>query len=620
MPEKYIFDETTKVWVGSNYITKIPYCDGLEIEEKIYEAVKNSTDITTLSEELESHIFNWTSLCFLSKKRSNLLRPFASWFKGKHILEPGCGAGPITRFLGECGAYVYAVEPNLQRAKIAAERCRDLDNVKIYCDDIESFDIGQRFDGIIQVGVLEYATKYSAETDAPLIFINRLKKLLKEDGFLITAIENQLGLKYFSGFAEDHVGVMMHSINNNYQQGQPTTFGKKQLIELFEKAGFETNHLFLPFPDYKLPSVVIYPGFYEKNKKTPLNLDSILSNLSYMDQQANVPIFSMDKALPLIAQNGLLYDLSNSFCLFSQLKPANAFNENIFLSIYNTERKKEYCKETLFTQHNNEVNVTRNYLNAPFTHNKNVISFIQQESAYAGTLYHYELTKIVNQNNWTIDQMTGWLQGWFGYLKKELSTHFDFKEEEFGNIHFKISSKYLDAIPINLIVNNGQFRFIDLEIDLNEDIELGYLIFRAIYVSITRLSSIAAPQDPAFIEAHNILYALFTGLGFPLTEELLNKYYECEALVATAVAPVKIKTLKGSVTRLKMRPPITDIALFSDQLAGFRALQNTLQEKENHIQHMENDLNNLKFQVHSLSTSRKKMVKQFLKRTLRYSR
>src|ERR1044071_2110533 len=163
MPENYIFDVANKEWVKKDYINKIPYCDGNEIEQRIFDSVKNSADVTVLSDELESHIFDWTSLVFLSKRRSNLLRPFADLFKGKHILEPGCGAGPITRFLGECGAFVYAVEPNLQRAKIAAERCRDLENVKIYCDDIESFAINQPFDGIIQVGVLEYASKYSDE-------------------------------------------------------------------------------------------------------------------------------------------------------------------------------------------------------------------------------------------------------------------------------------------------------------------------------------------------------------------------------------------------------------------------------------------------------------------------
>ena len=648
MPEKYFFDEANKVWVKKNYINRIPYSDGNDIEQRIFDSVKNSKDITVLSDELESHIFDWTSLCFLSKRRSNLLRPFASWFKGKHILEPGCGAGPITRFLGECGAHVYAVEPSLQRAKIAAERCRDLENVKIYCDDIESFRIDQPFDGIIQVGVLEYATKYSNEADAPLIFLNRLKSFLKEDGFLITAIENQLGLKYFSGFLEDHVGVLMHSINDNYQPEQVTTFGKERLMELLEKSGFATNRLFLPFPDYKLPSLIVYPDLYEKSSQYELSLENILSNISYMDRQQSIPIFSLDKAFPLVAQNGLLYDLSNSFCVLSQLKPATAFNEDILLSLYNTDRKKDYCKETLFTQDKEAITIIRNHLDGAPDKNENAISFIAEEPAYPGTLYHYELVKILNQNYWSIDQVINWLSGWFDYLKKELITHYRFHPDNFANIHQEISSKYVDAIPINLIINKDQFQFIDLEVNLNRPIELGYLIFRSIYVSVSRLSSLAPPQDPALSEINNILHALFSGLGYQLTEEQLNKYYEYEAVLASSVTSLKVTTLKGSITKLKVRPSLNNIESLEQQImdlkvhnqqfssevknainrrselekdllqANYRIsnLNEHIEEKESYIQTLEKNVKILKTEMEELSNNRKKMLKLFLKKSI----
>jgi len=660
MPENYIFDVANKVWVKEHYFNKIPYCDGNEIEQKIFNSVKNSTDVTVLSDELESHIFDWTSLCFLSKRRSNLLRPFTDLFKGKHILEPGCGAGPITRFLGECGAYVYAVEPNLQRAKIAAERCRDLPNVKIYCDDIENFAIDQSFDGIIQVGVLEYASKYSDEANAPLLFLKRLKELLKEDGFLITAIENQLGLKYFSGFFEDHVGTLMHGINDNYQPRQVTTFGKEQLLALLGNAGFSTNRLFLPFPDYKLPSLVVFPDFYEKSRGFDFKLDNILSNLSYMDRQQCIPLFSLDKALPLVAQNGLLYDLSNSFCFLSQLKPGSLFNEDILLSLYNTERKRSYCKETVFTIDKDAVKIVRNHLGEVANSNENVISFLPQEQAHPGTLYHYELVKIVNQHSWTIDQMTQWLAGWFTCLKKELMTLEYLKAEEFSNLHLAINSRYLDAIPINLIINRGQFQFIDLEVDLHHPIELGYLIFRAIYVSLSRLSSIAPPQDESFCEAKQILHELFAGLGFHLTEEQLDKYYEYEAELASSVTSSTIKTLKNSISRLRVRPVLTNIdpleqqnrhlqehnAAISNEIAVVanrnRELEATLQkaneyisqlngqvdhlsnqieEKERHILSMETQIVEFKIEIDELMNSRKKMLKQFLKKSVpRYFR
>ena len=310
----YQYDEHFNVWIKKDYKNSIVYSDGDATEQRIFNAVQQSSDVSVMSEELEAAITDWPSLCFFSKKRANLLRPFKPLFNGKRILEVGCGAGPVCRFLGESGAQVYGLEPGIQRARIAAERCRDLSNVNIFCDDIAHFDIQEKFDGIVMVGVLEYATKYSDSKHAALDFLTRLKKFLKDDaGFIITAIENQLGLKYFSGFAEDHAGEFMHGINNNYRPGEATTYGRKCLLDIFQQAGFPVNDFYLPFPDYKMPSLIFYPGFNEKIKDTGFNLDSILSNISYTDPQTKASLFSMDKTLPLIAQNDLLTELSNSF-------------------------------------------------------------------------------------------------------------------------------------------------------------------------------------------------------------------------------------------------------------------------------------------------------------------
>lgn len=363
--QNYQFDSENKVWVRADYIRTIDYSDGADVEQRIIAAIQQTTDLSSFSDELETHIFDWPSRYFFSKKRANLLRPFAYIFNNKHILEPGCGSGSITRFLGECGAHVYAIEPNLQRARAAAARCRDLPNVKVFCDDIGGFQSGQPVDGIVVIGVLEYASKYGQQ---PIQFIQHLQQFLQTDGFMITAIENQLGLKYFAGFAEDHVGKLMYGINNNYQPGEVTTFGKKALTDLFESTGFKSNRMFLPFPDYKMPSLMIYPDIYKKKK---VHFANILSDISWQDTQTRVPLFSLDKALPLIAENGLLYDLANSFCLFSEYNEKQSFDPQILLTIYDGK---------------NETIITDNPEPSP----------------------QYELVTIVNRDHWRIEDIAAW--------------------------------------------------------------------------------------------------------------------------------------------------------------------------------------------------------------------
>ena len=71
------------------------------------------------------------------------------------------------------------------------------------------------------------------------------------------AIENQLGLKYFAGCAEDHLDSPYYGIEGLYGERTAVTFGRKELAALLTRAGFSGQEWHYPFPDYKLPSVVV---------------------------------------------------------------------------------------------------------------------------------------------------------------------------------------------------------------------------------------------------------------------------------------------------------------------------------------------------------------------------
>lgn len=60
------------------------------------------------------------------------MRPFENDLHGD-ILEIGAGCGAITRYLGECGGNVLALEGS-QDAAIARARTRDLQNVTVVSD------------------------------------------------------------------------------------------------------------------------------------------------------------------------------------------------------------------------------------------------------------------------------------------------------------------------------------------------------------------------------------------------------------------------------------------------------------------------------------------------------
>ena len=93
--------------------TSIDYTDGDQLERKLYEALRDTNDCSTFSPELPPLIVDWPSEYHLSRTRHCLLRPLEIK-PGDKVLELGCGCGAITRYLGELGSDVTAVEGSME--------------------------------------------------------------------------------------------------------------------------------------------------------------------------------------------------------------------------------------------------------------------------------------------------------------------------------------------------------------------------------------------------------------------------------------------------------------------------------------------------------------------------
>ncbi|MCK9615620.1 MAG: class I SAM-dependent methyltransferase [Candidatus Omnitrophica bacterium] len=111
-------------------------------------------------------------------------REFFSIFPwhAKHVLDVGCGTGAFGKSLKEGGIEeVIGIEKNTEAAEIAK---KNID--KVIIADIESFPLELNknyFDVIILADVLEHLQD-------PWIILNKIKPLLKDDGFLFISIPN----------------------------------------------------------------------------------------------------------------------------------------------------------------------------------------------------------------------------------------------------------------------------------------------------------------------------------------------------------------------------------------------------------------------------------------------
>ena len=252
----YLFDPIAKIWMRSDY-PGIQYNDGDEVENRISAVIKEASDLSVLSTELRQYCIDWPSSYHLTGTRANIMRPFEASYKNAQVLEIGAGCGAITRYLGEIGAHVLALEGSPRRAAIARSRTRDLDNVTVLAEKFDQFKCTEQFDVVTLIGVLEYANLFTPGDNPALSMLERVRQLLKPEGRLIIAIENQLGLKYFAGAPEDHLGQPMIGIEGRYRKDQPQTYGRKKLQSLLSEAKFSNASFLAPFPDYKLPVSII---------------------------------------------------------------------------------------------------------------------------------------------------------------------------------------------------------------------------------------------------------------------------------------------------------------------------------------------------------------------------
>ena len=180
------------------------YSDG-DIEEKILEIVRSGRNI----EEEKDRDF--ALLYHLSPVRENIL----SWYPFRpegNCLEIGAGPGAITGVLCRKLRHVTAADLSLRRCRINLERHRDCDNLDIWAGNISDMKFPEKFDYVVLNGVFEYAGSFTEGPDPYLTFLQTCAGFLKEGGVLLTAIENRIGLKYFSGAPEDHTEEYMDGL------------------------------------------------------------------------------------------------------------------------------------------------------------------------------------------------------------------------------------------------------------------------------------------------------------------------------------------------------------------------------------------------------------------------
>lgn len=287
----------------------ITYSDGHSIETRLWEIVRGSVDRRSYVALGQEHFGSWPVQYHLSPERSNLLRPF-HW-EGLSVLELGAGMGAVSRLLAERAQSLYVIEGTESRYRVLKERLRGLDNWDGEVANFQQAQCTQKFDVVCAVGVLEYSELYLEGKSPAETFFGLAQRFLKPDGVLVLAIENKLGMKYWSGSAEDHTGRLFDGICGYPETPTPRTFSRKELAELFQNAGFSELKQFFPFPDYKLAVSLMGEELIDLAPELAKELATQQAFVNGGLPQTQ--FFPNLLALETLTKAGLLKDFSNSF-------------------------------------------------------------------------------------------------------------------------------------------------------------------------------------------------------------------------------------------------------------------------------------------------------------------
>lgn len=529
-PHGYSKDPNTGVWVRSDF-QGIAYSDGDTAETELARIIHEAGDVSVLSDELPQFCTDWAKLYHLSATRSNILRPFEHLLKGR-VLEIGAGCGALSRYLGECGADLLCLEGSPRRAAIAASRTRGLDNVTVLAERFDDFSLDVQFDAITLIGVLEYASMFSNAENPALAMLKRVRQLLKPDGHLFIAIENQLGLKYFAGAPEDHVGIAMYGIEGRYEHGQPKTFGKVELERLIASAGFASSAFMAPCPDYKLPNSIITEAGFNCQDFDAAAL--AWQNVKKDPQLPESTAFNLEKAWQVVFNNRLGMDLANSFLVVARCSQDETPDGTVLAYHYSVGRKTLYCKESLFVRNADGIQVEYKKLNGSTLStdehdDAGVFNYVLPRiDAYAsGKILSREFLDSAARHDWSIDSFAPFVTKYLGYLQallEDAGTPVDLQSAK-----SMLPGQFIDAVPQNIVIQADRTpRLIDVEWEMAGGVELGHLMMRALLL----LMAAANPFYPsrATFSRQEFTIGLLARAGLHIEPD------DCERYIATEAA------------------------------------------------------------------------------------
>lgn len=461
-----------------------------ELKDDILNILNSEPD--DIYKELENHNLYKYHYC-LNYLRENLF----AWYpfkKESSLLEIGAGYGQLTNLFCERVSKVVSVENDEKLVQIISKRCT-ADNLTVLTNDFSEIESEEKFDYIVLCDIFEYGKQFSDSPNPYSDYLSYVKSFLKEDGVILLAISNRLGLKYFAGFKEEHVDKFFAGIDDFPRDDYVKTFSKTELENVIRSVGFTNYKFFYPYPDHRFPDVISTDEFINKlpYARSPV----------YYDVKAN--FFKEHKLNQIFANDNISQYFSNSFLVEIHNSDDIAITDNIGYIKLNANRVEEFRTVTGIYHENNELKVMKMPLSSKsISHLKNMHEAYDYEfgkikflsNTFDGKNFSYSFIEDNTFEKYLIDaimlndkdEFYNLLEYFFDALFHNSYVTKDYATDEFLNI-FKLGCDIpfhcqdvtnLDVIFNNLFIIDDEIVSIDYEWFFKFPIPLEYVFYRVI--------------------------------------------------------------------------------------------------------------------------------------------
>ena len=453
----------------------------LPIEEQILEYINNNN-----KENYKAIIEKDTRIevvMALSEIRENIL----NWYTFKEnatILEIEPNYGEITGLLCDKALKVVGIENSLKKAEAIQKRHESKENLEVIVGNIENIELQEKFDYITLIGTIENLSNIFTGTIEE--YIELIKKFLKEDGKIILAIDNKIGMKYFS--KTDSTGISIENHNGK------NLIGLKELKKIIKDTKLIENKIYYPMPDYKFTNAIF-------TDEKPLTKNNLSRNIIY-NSEDTIKFYEENNAYKQILEEDkeIFKMFANSYLI--ELGEENNQEQNIKFISFSNIRKPEYRIKTIIENENVYKYAINDNSNQHIENIKRNIDIIKK--CNLNTVDSYEENRIVSKytNALTLDKVIVNLMEEnkleeaikiVKKLKSELETKLTETDSE-NNVFDKYNIKYektniekmkfieeglWDLIFQNCFYIDDKFYFYDQEWK-EEKIPIDFILYRAI--------------------------------------------------------------------------------------------------------------------------------------------